>query len=115
MIFLKSKKSVYVKTAITLFITALLVTAVILLSRATGKNAGEQGLQIARDSVVRAAVQCYALEGAYPDSLEYLQKNYGVSVNKELYFIDYNYMGINILPEITAMHVKQTLEEILSE
>ena len=41
----------------------------------------EQAAQSLRTAVLDAAVQCYALEGAYPQSLSYLEENYGVQVN----------------------------------
>lgn len=50
------------------------------LERRTGGKR-EQAEQSLRTAVLDAAVQCYALEGAYPQSLSYLEENYGVQVN----------------------------------
>ena len=44
----------------------------------------------------RSISQCYAVEGSYPPSLEYLKQHYGL-----LY--DYEYYGSNLLPEVTVL------------
>lgn len=44
----------------------------------------ETGRAAVREAVLRSAVECYTLEGAYPESLEYLEKHYGLTV-QELY------------------------------
>ena len=50
---------------------------------------------------------CYATEGAYPESLEFIEKNYGLTYDENKYFIDYRVMGANIMPEFTVVEVKQ--------
>ncbi len=32
-----------------------------------------------KNAVVQSAVHCYSVEGAYPDSLDYLKKHYGIT------------------------------------
>lgn len=46
---------------------------------------------------------CYALEGVYPESLEYLEDNYGLHYNSDKYFIDYKIIASNIYPDITII------------
>lgn len=67
------------------------------------KSVNEEGLRVAENAIRRAAVNCYALEGAYPDTYEYLRDNYGVSVNEEQYVIHYNIFAENIMPDITVL------------
>ena len=57
-------------------------------------------LQTALD---RSILQCYALEGSYPSSLSYLEEHYGLTYNKELFFVDYQYIGDNLRPDITII------------
>lgn len=40
-------------------------------------KAGQKGEESLRRAVTRASVQCYAIEGRYPPSVEYLEENYG--------------------------------------
>ncbi|MCI2106469.1 MAG: hypothetical protein LKK00_07090 [Intestinimonas sp.] len=62
-----------------------------------------QALVLTEQSVRRAAVQCYALEGAYPITLDVLTKHYGVSIDETRYFVDYRYVASNLMPEITVL------------
>ena len=54
-------------------------------------------------SIRRGAVQCYALEGAYPEDISYLKQRYGVAYDSELYYVDYTYLASNLMPDITVL------------
>ena len=49
----------------------------------------------------RSITYCYAVEGAYPQSLDYLKTNYGITYNEDLFFVDYRISGANIFPDVT--------------
>ena len=51
----------------------------------------------------RCIVACYALEGRYPESLEYLQENYSFVYNQEQFMVDYQLLADNIMPEVTVL------------
>lgn len=68
----------------------------------TARTRGEQ-LASVESAVTRAAVQCYAIEGQYPPSLDYLRDNYGLSVDLERYIVDYRAFASNIMPVITVL------------
>ncbi len=79
--------------------------ALLLLTQALDDRVQEESLALTRQSLQRAAVQCYALEGAYPRDLAYLEERYGVSVNGDLFFVDYRYIASNLMPDITVLPV----------
>lgn len=54
------------------------------------------------DSVKSAAVLCYSTEGAYPEGLQYLEDNYGITYNKDEYIVHYSSMGANMPPSVTV-------------
>ena len=54
-------------------------------------------------AVRRSAVQCYAIEGAYPRSLQELRDRYGLSVDETRWMVDYRYMADNLSPDITVL------------
>ena len=54
-------------------------------------------------AIRRSVVQCYAVEGTYPPSLDYLKEHYGVYYDSELFFVDYTSIGSNIMPDITII------------
>ena len=48
-------------------------------------------------------MQCYALEGAYPANLSHLEGRYGVQVDESRFFVDYQYVAANLMPDITVL------------
>jgi uncharacterized protein with LGFP repeats len=54
-------------------------------------------------AIQRSIVHCYSIEGAYPESLEYIVENYGVRYDTDKYFVDYQPQGSNILPDVTII------------
>ncbi|MGE4548402.1 MAG: hypothetical protein AB7C89_02490 [Intestinibacillus sp.] len=71
--------------------------------RNAGETADEEGLRIAEQSIRRAAVSCYAIEGQYPPSYTYIKEGYGVRVNESLYAVHYEVFASNLMPEITVV------------
>lgn len=77
--------------------------ALLLFSGLLGGRVSQETLALTRESVRRAAVQCYALEGAYPRDFAYLQTHYGISVDEGRFRVDYVYIGSNLMPDITVI------------
>ena len=61
----------------------------------------KEGLETA---LFRCISQCYAVEGAYPPSLDYLKEHYGLTYDENTFLIDYEYYGGNLLPEVTVLY-----------
>ena len=55
---------------------------------------------IVRDAVKNAALTCYAVEGAYPDSVDYLREHYRLAYDEDRYMITYNAFASNMIPDI---------------
>ena len=62
-----------------------------------------QSAASAEAAVRRAVVQCYAVEGAYPTDLQYLEERYGLQINHRRYIVDYNILAPNVAPQITVL------------
>ena len=82
-----------------LIFVALIVAFVLLVNNITSKNSNRE-LQIVRDAVKNAALTCYAVEGMYPDDLEYLREHYNLSYNEERYHVFYDPLASNLMPSI---------------
>ncbi len=63
----------------------------------------EKRAESLKTAIYRSVVQCYAVEGSYPPSLTYLEEHYGLIYDTELFFVDYNPIGSNIMPDITII------------
>ena len=70
--------------------------------RTVSGNMREQGVLSIRTSILEAAEQCYAIEGAYPPSLDHLKEQYGIRYNEDDYLVNYNVFAANIQPTITV-------------
>ena len=57
-----------------------------------------------RQTVQERALQCYVIENAYPESLAYLEENYGLTVNKDDYLIVYDLFAENQPPQIKVIY-----------
>ena len=67
------------------------------------RQQGEEGRQQLETALRRAAVACYAAEGVYPPTVEYLQQHYGVQVEEERYIVFYEIFANNLMPDITVL------------
>lgn len=54
----------------------------------------------------RSIAQCYAVEGMYPPSLSYLREHYGLTYDEDKFFVDYQSIGSNLMPEVTVLPIK---------
>lgn len=58
-------------------------------------------------AISRSISQCYAVEGVYPPSLDYLEEHYGLLYDEDVFLIDYEYYGSNLLPDVTVLRKKK--------
>ena len=80
----------------------LLAGCLLLLPRVQGDLSRQSGAS-AEAAVRRAVVQCYAVEGAYPTDLQYLEERYGLQINHRRYIVDYNILAPNVAPQTTVL------------
>lgn len=60
-----------------------------------------------KKAITRASVQCYAIEGRYPPSVEYLEENYGIQINRKKFGVFYDGFASNVMPEITVIPLEE--------
>ncbi|MBR6891271.1 MAG: hypothetical protein IKN05_09810 [Clostridia bacterium] len=84
----------------------LVVGGVWLLINRVGTSSGNAQTQFVTEAVHNAALTCYAVEGAYPTSLEYLRKHYGLAYDQSRYLVRYDAFGSNLMPDISVMEVE---------
>ena len=80
-------------------ILAALAGCWLLLGRiGNAQRSGETDL--VRTAVKNAALTCYAVEGAYPDSVDYLREHYHLAYDESRYFVTYEAFASNRIPDI---------------
>ena len=55
------------------------------------------------NAITRSITYCYAVEGSYPESLDYLKEHYGLVYDEDLFYVDYRASGSNLLPDVTII------------
>ncbi len=69
----------------------------------SGRDISEEGARAIEDAIVRTARQCYVVEGVYPPNLDYLQENYGLNVNTNDYYVNYDAFSSNLPPDVMVI------------
>lgn len=64
------------------------------------KSLQAQSQQAAQTAISRALMTCYAVEGCYPSSTDYLEQNYGLYIDHQKYLVDYRIFSTNLMPEV---------------
>ena len=59
------------------------------------------------NAIRRSVIQCYVVEGTYPPDLDYLIEHYGITYDREQYYVDYTSIGSNLMPDITIIPIEQ--------
>lgn len=62
-----------------------------------------EGKQQLEDALRRTAVSCYALEGFYPPSVDYMREHYALQYDEETYIVRYEVFASNLMPDITVL------------
>lgn len=91
---------------------AALLVLPVLLAAALAFSRGVDALDQGRDreavdrltqAIRRGCVTCYAAEGRYPESLDYLIERYGLQLDQSRYAVFYEPTGANLMPQITVL------------
>jgi len=102
-LFSNTKEKISITTYLPVLIMIVVLGVFVLFSNSMTSSNTEREKEILENAIDRSVTQCYALEGTYPGSLEYLEENYGLIYNKEQFFVDYQYIGGNLRPDITII------------
>jgi len=106
MLTVRKNKSISSALVITIIGFALLCIFVAVMLTNAMNTSSEEALKTARDSIVRAAVSCYAYEGVYPEDLQYLIDNYNLAIDLGKYNVHFDKISDNLLPNIIVTERK---------
>jgi len=107
-----NKKRTNRSTFVSLFLPLVIfiVTVVIFWQSMTHMHSRSvsQQYETLQNALRRSIVHCYATEGFYPPSLAFIKEQYHLSYNMDLFFVDYQPIAQNIMPEITIIQRRST-------
>lgn len=96
----QKKKRPVLGTVLPLAVFAAVITVFLAGVNNASHSTDQEGLRIAQQAIDRAVVNCYAIEGAYPQDFSYLEEHYGVRVDHGKYLVVYQTLGSNIRPYV---------------
>ena len=89
--------------AIAVFVLVAGFLLVSLASASRRNDAREE--ELIASALQRAVVTCYAVEGKYPPSLDYIYENYGVRVDQNRYAVYYDIVAANLMPSVRVTRI----------
>ena len=77
-------------------------------SRRMQATARREQQELLEEAVNQAIVNCFCLEGRYPESIPYLMENYGLQIDFEQYLVSYEIFADNIKPRVKVIALRET-------
>lgn len=96
------KKHVFIRHLPAMLVFLAVVVILMLAVTDVSRTSSEESLTIAENSIRRAVITCYAQEGRYPESIDYLKENYGLYISDD-YIVRYDIFASNIMPDIMVI------------
>lgn len=84
----------------------VIVVVFIVCISSVSKNSTQRQKKLLNDALMNDITFCYATEGRYPESIEYLKKNYALTYDEDKFYVDYRTYGSNIRPEVMIIEKK---------
>ena len=88
-----------------LMFTAAVVVMVISGLHQTEEASRAESVRILDESIRRAVVTAYAIEGRYPQSIEYIEENFGIHIDRERFVVHYQIFASNLFPDIAVIEL----------
>ena len=100
----KGKRQKYVWKAIVLpaLLCAAILTIFALGVYKFNELSLEQDRQLTYAAIQKATVQCYADEGRFPASVDYLVEHYNVNIDYDHFMVTYDCAAANVSPNIAV-------------
>lgn len=73
-----------------------------------GASQQSESLKQLDNSIRKAVMTCYATEGVYPPSVQYMKDNYGIQIDEDRFTVFYEVQGDNMMPDVTVMERQDT-------
>ena len=88
-------------TALVLLLVLGVVFTVVFAAKSDANR--ENAAAAIRRTVENSARQCYVIEGVYPPDLKYLEDNYGLQINTDDFYVQYEIYASNQPPTVKVV------------
>lgn len=105
------KNSMWKGIVMTILVFGIMIAA-LMYGASTVNNASEsEKMAELENSVRRAAILCYAVEGRYPDNAGELCRHYGLTYDENKYIVQLDSFASNLLPDIRILTIGGETDE----
>lgn len=99
----KSAIHIIADAVIAVVLSAAVIITAVFIVRSSDESRKNENLRIIENGVRKAATECYAVEGFYPESIEYLKENYSLYIDGNICIVHYSPVSSNIMPDIRVL------------
>lgn len=96
----KNERFPYLNTVLSVVVFGLIIGVFIYFIAGVSANSSSESKKITEEAIRKAMVSCYAIEGVYPPNIDYLEENYGVVIDHDLYLVDFQRVASNVMPSV---------------
>ena len=104
-IFRKSAWDIVRSALVPILFTIVVMGMIVYGLRQTEESSKSEGLRILEESIRRAIVINYAIEGSYPGSIADVEEKYGVFVDRTKYLVHYSIFASNLMPDVAVIEL----------
>ena len=88
-----------------LLFTIAVIVMVVFGLRQTAEASRAESLRILEDSIHRAVIVAYAVDGRYPESIQYIEENFGIHIDWTRFVVHYEIFASNVFPDIAVIEL----------
>jgi hypothetical protein len=85
--------------------TLIIMVMVIFGLRQTEASNRAEGVRLLEEAIMRVVIHNYAIEGYFPESLDYIVENYGIFIDHTRFVVHYDAFATNLLPDIRVFEL----------
>jgi hypothetical protein len=100
---MQKKRGVHRALYVSLAVFALTVVVAVTAIGQMGRRVDVEQVARLQEVLHRAAISCYAVEGRFPPSLDYLVSNYGVVIDYSKFIVEFDVVSRNAMPIIEVI------------
>ena len=104
-IFRKSALDILRSALVPIIFTAIVMGMIVFGLHQTEESSRSEGLRVLEESIRRAVVINYAIEGNYPASIADVEEKYGINVDRTKYIVHYSIFASNMMPDIAVIEL----------
>jgi hypothetical protein len=105
-IFRKSAGDIFRSALIPIIFTLAIMGMMFYGLRQTEESNRTEGLRILEESLRRAVIMAYAVEGRYPESIAYIEENFGIHIDRDRFIVHYDIFASNLMPDIRVVDLR---------